>query len=227
MSALVSASSSDEKARVLPSLLAADDIVVVVGFGTAATPGMGSQNGCVVIGTTAYLHDPKVAKTDSRWPCPVPDQLLTSSLGRMFTAITASAGYPTSAEALLIPPPKNAAATLSVNVNADFVSVTEINVTNSADYATADQAVLDAYAASKIANPVGSLETTHGVIRACFPKPADPVPFMFVSGITDRVGQFNNEVLPALYQQNFVAAHNAGVAVAQMLPALMTVLAAR
>jgi hypothetical protein len=37
-----------------------------------------------------------------------------------------------------------------------------------------------------------SLETTHGLIRA-----QSNAPFMFVSGITDRVGSFHDEVDPA------------------------------
>jgi hypothetical protein len=58
-----------------------------------------------------------------------------------------------------------------------------------------------------------SLETTHGLIRA-----QSNAPFMFVSGITDRVGHFHEEVDPSPYAQNTVAAHNAGIVLAWMLP---------
>jgi hypothetical protein len=58
------------------------------------------------------------------------------------------------------------------------------------------------------------METTHGIIREL----SDPAPFLFVSGITDTVPYFDMQVTPRLYPQNFVAAHNAGVALAWLLP---------
>lgn len=39
--------------------------------------------------------------------------------------------------------------------------------------------------------PIGSLETTHGVIRLSSDKPA-----IFVSAITDREGNFDMKVMP-------------------------------
>jgi hypothetical protein len=42
--------------------------------------------------------------------------------------------------------------------------------------------------------------------------------FLFISGITDWVGHFADEVGPREYAQNSVALHNAGVALAWMLP---------
>jgi hypothetical protein len=102
-------------------------------------------------------------------------------------------------------------------VNYDYVALADINVTNYKDYAWADSKVVDAYRALNSANPIGSLETTHAVIRAC-----TAAPFMFVSGITDRVGYFDQEVAPAPYGQNFVAAHNAGLAISYIIPRIAT-----
>ena len=59
----------------------------------------------------------------------------------------------------------------------------------------------------------GSIESTHGVIRVV----AD-APFLYVTGITDSVGVFNVQVTPRVYAQNTVAAHNAGIALAWLLP---------
>ena len=61
------------------------------------------------------------------------------------------------------------------------------------------------------------METTHGLIRLTWRR----TPFLFVSGITDRVPLFNEEVAPRKYSQNFVAAHNAGVVIAAILPELV------
>jgi len=38
-------------------------------------------------------------------------------------------------------------------------------------------------------------------------------PFIFVSGLTDRLGYFNQDLGPRTVAQNFLAAHNAGIAV--------------
>lgn len=63
---------------------------------------------------------------------------------------------------------------------------------------------------------IGSMESTHGLIHAAWPDAG----FLYVSGLTDRVPLFNQEVTPRVYAQNFACAHNAGVAVAFLLPAL-------
>jgi hypothetical protein len=81
------------------------------------------------------------------------------------------------------------------------------------EYDWTDQATLDAYAATNLMRNAKSVETTHGLIRA-----QTNAPFLFVSGITDRVGSFHDEVYPRSYAQNMVAAHNAGVAIAWILP---------
>lgn len=61
------------------------------------------------------------------------------------------------------------------------------------------------------------METTHSVIRLCVPSPR----FLFVSGITNRLGYFNVEVSPRSYAQNFAASHNAGITVAWLLSKTM------
>ncbi|HYS80748.1 MAG TPA: hypothetical protein VEM76_08565, partial [Anaeromyxobacteraceae bacterium] len=69
---------------------------------------------------------------------------------------------------------------------------------------------------------VGSIETTHGLIRLQFRDK----PFLFVSGITDSLGAFDHEVGTRPYAQNFVPAHNAGVVVAYLVPELLAAHAA-
>lgn len=64
---------------------------------------------------------------------------------------------------------------------------------------------------------VGSVETTHELIRLVVPSPQ----FLFVSPIANRLGYFNTELAPRSYAQNFAVSHNAGVALAWMMPILM------
>ena len=218
----VSGSSTEEKGRVLPALLAADDIGLVVAFGTAATPTQDTHNGCVVIGTNVFIHDPKWKDTQSHWVPEKPDVVITSSLDdAAFQKLVGAPDYAKNIEPLLLAPPGNPAKDLRVMVNRTYVALATINITDPHQYVWADPAVVAAYAASKAAEPVGSLETTHAVMRA---YTRDTVPFMFVSGITDRVGYFDEDMKGHAYQQNFVAAHNAGVAVAQTILQILTFL---
>ena len=221
MCATVSGSSSEEKARVLPSLLEDEDIALVLAFGTAATADRDSCNGIVRSGTNVFLHDAKLGGSSSAWPIPRPDVVVKSSLSPDAFGKIASPAVGQAVTLLGLTPPNNPARP-ELSANHDFVALADVNVTDYHKYKAADKSVVDAFEASGAAEPIGSLETTHGVIRECA---SDTLPFMFVSGITDRVGFFDEEVGTAPYQQNFVAAHNAGVAVAAMIPAIMAYLA--
>lgn len=83
-------------------------------------------------------------------------------------------------------------------------------------FAWADPRAVSSFKRHSDGSPVGSLETTHAVIRL-----ASDAPFLFVSGIANRVGRFNEETAIRSYAQNFVAAHNAGIVVAWMVPQLL------
>ena len=85
------------------------------------------------------------------------------------------------------------------------------------DYVWADEAAHRRFEATHEASQgtvrIGSLETTHGIVRL-----QSEAPFIFVSGITDRIGHFNEDVGLRSYAQNFACAHNAGVATAWLIP---------
>jgi hypothetical protein len=91
-----------------------------------------------------------------------------------------------------------------------------VNITNYDDYVWADARAVEAFKVAASAAQIGSIETTHGVIRS-----VSPAPFLFVSGITDTEGLFDYQVTPRVYAQNFVAAHNAGLALSWLLPTLV------
>jgi hypothetical protein len=237
MPARVSASSSEAKAVILPRLLNREEVAIVVAFGTAAWPNEGNINGGVVIGTNVFLHDPMAKDTTSHWDPPEADVLIPSALSEHdFNALVGSPTFGSQVKASMLPPPMlpgviltdpppthpfNPGLYLQVMIDYNFVALCEINVTNYLDYDWSDQNVVDAYVRSGSVQPMGSLETTHGVIRSC-----GAAPFLFVSGITDRLNKFHEDVAPATYAQNFIAAHNAGIAVANLIPQLQSLLAA-
>jgi len=49
--------------------------------------------------------------------------------------------------------------------------------------------------------------------------------FVFISGITNRLGYLYEEQVPRSVAQNFAAAHNAGIAIAWLLPLIAQIVA--
>jgi hypothetical protein len=99
---------------------------------------------------------------------------------------------------------------------ANYIALSDLNITNYDDYVWADPMALKDCMSSNPAYPVGSVETTHGLIRSM-----TDAPFLFVSGITNRLGYLNEEQAPRSIAQNFGAAHNAGIALAWLLPLIL------
>jgi hypothetical protein len=192
---------------------------LVIAAGTAGLPADVTENGSVVVGTRVFMHDchPNGENPDSQWNDGPFEQLLTSSLDAQrfsrFTRFT-----PTVIDRLLVAP-LNPAQQARILAERDFVAVGAVNVTDYTEYGRTDLATLDAFAKTCPSANAKSLETTHGLIRS-----KSNVPFVFVSGITDRVGHFHEEVDLRPYAQNTVAAHNAGIVIAWMLPSIDAVL---
>jgi hypothetical protein len=204
--------SSAAKARVLPAIVGGNTIALVGAFGTAASVTPETQNGNVIIGTNTFLHDPHLAEGNSHWKPPKPDALVTSTLdAATFRNVIGSTGDRTVIQPLLLTAPLAGAQRPVVIADRAFVALSDVNVTHVADYARAGPAALQAYHRSGVTAPIGSLDTTHALIRAY-----TSAPFFFVSGITNRVGAFEDEVTPRFDSQTFVASYNAGVAVAAM-----------
>jgi hypothetical protein len=224
-------SSTLEKARVLAGAIsyggaAAPDLFIA--FGTAGSREGVQVNGSVVIGRRVFIHDPRAHVHDrtGMWTPPQPDQLIDSAYpAQLLARLDEQARY--SAEARLLKCPVSPADPPLTFVGNGFASLGVVNITNYDEYVWADGEAIATFqaamaAAFKTASPVaqvGSVETTHGVIRS-----ASESPFLFVSGITDTEGLFDFQVTPRVYAQNFVAAHNAGVALAWLLPGIVTTL---
>ena len=213
-----SSSSTLEKARVLEPLLAtAPDLLIA--FGTAGSREGVAANGSVVVGRRLLVHDPRAAAPDRTryWTPPRPDVVLDSAFPESgFRALDEQARY--AAEARLIPPPINPAKPPLTFVGNGFVSVGVVNITNYDDYSWADRQAIAAFERLGSGGQVGSVETTHGVIRSL-----SEAPFLYVSGITDTEGLFDFEVTPRVYAQNHVAAHNAAIGLVWLLPELLKI----
>jgi len=213
-----SSSSSLEKARVLPGAINfARTPDLVIAFGTAASREGVHTNGSVVIGRRVFIHDPHASATDRSglWTPPQAGQLIDSALPvQMFAQLDEQSRY--AAEARFLKPPIGPADPPLVLLSNGLIALGVVNITNYDDYAWADKDAVEAFQAAKTRAQIGSIETTHGVIRS-----VSEAPFIYFSGITDMEGLFAYQVTPRVYAQNFVAAHNAAIALVWLLPCLI------
>jgi hypothetical protein len=219
-------SSKVKSEEVLPKILAADDPPdFVVAFGTAGFPDSTTANGCVVVGSSAFVFNPyretmpgvtHDASSDWDDQQKVGQLLLSKDGARVVARLGANPDLRFPIDARLIPAPTNPAIPPVVLPAASYVALSEVNITNYDDYAWTDRLAFEICRKGNPAAPVGSVETTHGLIRVMC-----DAPFIFVSGITDRLGYFNQELGPRTVAQNFLAAHNAGVGVVWVLPLVL------
>lgn len=211
------ASSSQEKARVLPYLVKnGQQPAVVIAFGTATTPAARSLNGCVVVGSKVFAHSPPGAPNpDSDWKHADLGKLEETKVHPVIDSLDRGELRPAS-EIRFLRSPIHPADPPVLVVSPDFVAVSCVNVTNPALYAWADKQALEAAEKAGVRQAIGSVETTHGVIRLVLRSEQ----FFFVSGIANGLGAFAAETAPRDYAQNFVASHNAAISLAWMLPTL-------
>jgi len=215
-------SSAAEKARVLPAAIASGTTPdLVIAFGTAGSRQGLHINGCAVVGRRIYIHDAYKAAEDrtGMWTPPMEDLVIESDLpAGVFQRISLESKH--SAEARLLSPPIDPANPLRVMVGDGFISLGHVNCTNYDEYAWSPLRAVESFNenASRYGE-IGSVESTHGLIRL-----ASEAPFLYVSGIADTVGFFNIQVTPRVYAQNTVAAHNAAIALAWLLPDVIAAL---
>jgi hypothetical protein len=203
---------------------------IVIAMGTAGIPSAQTLNGCVTIGSRCYLRNPWVgarAKDVAEQVARFGPMLRKEVAGyaskviasprlarKLFTHVSMDARYAAEARFLLVP--IHAAAPPRILAGHGYAALSTININDYDDYVWADEETLRRFERSVKQREIGSMETTHALIRIRWRT----TPFLFVSGLTDRVPMFNAEVTPRKYAQNFVAAHNAGVAIAYLVPEL-------
>ena len=197
----------------------------VVAFGTANFPDSDTANGCAVIGSNAYLfnpyrepppglvHDPK-----DDWDDPdAVGHLMTSKEGAgVIAQFSINPDLRLPIDGRFVPAPTKPATPPVLLPATNYVALSEVNIANYDDYAWSDRFAFEKFKGSNPAASVGSIETTHGLIRLVAGDA-----FIFVSGITDRLGYFNQDLGPRTAAQNFLAAHNAGIAAVWTLPLIL------
>lgn len=227
-------SSSQGKHVCLPKVLnyrpETPDLVAALGTAALGLDG-GNNNGCVVMGSDIFIHNfhPNGENPQSQWDDPAHfEKVLSSAISKDFFNLLDN-NTAKSIDACLLKPYLNPSSNIGVMSDKDYIGVSVVNITNYADYATSDQAGLQALKNTGNQLPVGSVETTHGVIRLMC-----DAPFIFISGITDRVGHFADDVdgtdangNKKTAAQNFTAAFNIGVCLSYMIPKMASFVTAK
>jgi len=209
-------SSTEEKAKVLAALLTPSPPDLVIALGTAGYPsGFSNFNGCVVIGTNVFIHNghPGGSNPDSNWNVGPFDALLDSSLTRDEFDRLASFDW-NAAQAALVKTPQNPTSS-AILASHSHVSLGTVNVTNYSEYATKDLETVKAFGTPGLGFTASSLETTHGLLRCLLSER-----FLFISGLTDRLGHFDDEVNVG---QNLAASSNMGVVLSHIIASLALV----
>lgn len=174
---------------------------------------------CVVIGAQVFLHNAHPpgspeANPKSDWSDPQQETLMPPSIDKAFFEQLSSFD---SASGLLhfLPLRRNESSSPIITIGYSDVALGTLNVTDYNEYKFKDPETVTAYSALGRSDSTVSLETTHGLIRLI----SHPTPFLFVSGITDSLLHFDEQVgTPALADaQNFAAVYNAGITVRYML----------
>jgi hypothetical protein len=211
-------SSSEQKAKYLPKVFSygpAPDLVFAVGTAEFPDPVV-SENGNVVIGTKVFMIDghPNGSNPYSKWTGGPFEQLIESSLTPAhFSQLVAFDFSPVTNRFLAVPlAPASAPRVLA---DYDFVALGAVNVTDYSEYNVIDPLAAKKFWSMPRAGKAASIETTHGMIRVQCESP-----FLFVSGIVDRFGCFDQDVNPRSHAQNTPAAHNAGVVISWLLARL-------
>jgi hypothetical protein len=215
MDPAVSSSSSEEKWNKLPNVFGKEDFDITIAFGTAGfNDRYTSFNGSVVIGSEFFLYNAKPDNTQSKFTHELIGKPIGSNLPdplKFFKLFDTS--FKNTVESLLIPTPNNSCPKPKVLAASNYLALSNVNITNYEDYAWADEEGLASYHLTKHKSPIGSIETTHGIIRL-----ASAFPTIFVSAITDRLTYFNAEVTPT---QNYTASFNGGTLLSYLLPILV------
>lgn len=216
-------SSSACKAKRMEVMFRAKDPSLVIALGTASAGDFQTVNGSVVIGTTCFMHNshPNGTNPNSNWDTTDFEKILSSTVtAKEFKTLIGPLGMPKDGTtARFLPPPLNAAPQFNVYAQHDAVAVGNVNVSDYRDYEETDKETLAAFRSAHPLAALGSLETTHGIIRT-FGGPR----FIFISGIVDRLGRFKDDVNPKPYAQNTCGAHNMGIVLASLLPRIESIL---
>lgn len=195
---------------------------LVISCGTA---GFGNENlnnnGCVVIGCDIFVHNfhPNGSNSDSIWDDSSNfEKLIRSKVDQNFFDLIDESLKKSMAE-MFLKPFLNPSENIKLIISKEVPGLSNVNITDNNDYNIADHEGIREMIKKGLRSP-DSVETTHGVVRL-----QSESPFIFISGITDRLGHFNDDVLGQDLNgnlkkeaQNYTVSFNMGVCLSWLIP---------
>lgn len=208
MNKSLSSSDSQEKFRVLPPVIANYAPDLVIAGGTAAFLSDTAAAGCVVVGTRFFLHDGLPGDYSTHLSLPGTETLLPKNVNPAVLGII-NLAFKQTVEPKLLRPPVNPANRLTLLSSPYYTAVSSINITDYGMYAWVDNEAVANFREVESKLPVGSIETTHALIRS-----SSDFPCMFISAIPNLEGHIDMEATAA---QNYTASFNAGIVLGHLL----------
>jgi hypothetical protein len=194
---------------------------LVLGCCSGAVPAGGATNGSVVIGDRLFIHDPGAAHSSKAdpWAEELDRVFASPSLDGLWDAV---AKVREAAEKKLRAPPVTSGKP-KLRSGERYVSVGTINVPHSADYDWADPQTIQAFDKKKADDAkLASIDTVQGLMALRVRDLSPATPFVFVSGVLNHVGKFDEEVIAKdPHEQCAVTMKNAAVATLSVLPELI------
>src|SRR5215217_2173456 len=191
-------SSSAQKIKDLPKIFSysQEEVALIIAFGTAGYPSEVSRNGSVVIGSNVFIYNahPAGANPESHWDDKRFGSLISSKVDNIFLALSAALDKEEvraffDKRLLSLPLPATMNVPPKIIINKSLVALSNVNITRYSEYKEFGEKGIAAAREAVEAIQLGSVETTHGVIRLF----AESVPFLFISSIVDRVGFFEED----------------------------------
>jgi hypothetical protein len=214
-------SSSAQKNTDLPKIFkySPDKVELVIAFGTAGYPSGLSKNGSIFIGSNIFVYNthPGGTNEESKWDDERFGKLIESNVSsdivnklRLHLSDSIVKSF---FEKRLLRPPLNSPEVQQVCFDKEIIALSNVNVTKYNEYKEFDEKGLNAVKNAVPNKSLGSVETTHGIIRLH----TEDNPFLFISSIVDRVGYFHTEVDPKENAQNFSGSFNGGIVIGWLI----------
>lgn len=211
-------SSSCHKQQVLCKAAGCGDFegALVVAFGTCASP-LPQCAGNVVVGSDVFVFDARDPSESGEFAelGDQVDSVVASEIGRKILASSDIQATLTELPSRFVVPPNSPSNNPTVIADVHEVALSVVNVLDNRLYHKYDSIALERFSSKAVPGEIRSVETTHGLIRLCIDQP-----FLFVSGVTNQLGRFEQELPSPQYSQAFAASHNAAVCVSWLLPSL-------
>lgn len=201
-------SSAEEKFKVLPPILERENPDIVIAMGTAYSLSESTSAGSVIVGGRFFIHNGHPGNHESNMQHPDFEKMQSFNINpKVFDIINPL--FKQKIEYKFLKPANHSATRPALHSSQFYCALSSANVTDYGEYAWVEGEAYLAFIREVKKFRIGSMETTHSIIRLSSAKPC-----MFVSAITDRAGNLD---IASTAEQNYIASFNAGLVLGQFI----------